>query len=228
MPPHILPPKPPEGPPRPKRLRDYPRWIAGMISSLFSHLAYIVRLVHETRPWLLYLMGFFCLFGGVLPVVGAWITRDLLNAVALLLTDGGATPLSGVAEELFGRFRTVTFLILFEFIYLFLNSRFINEDIEGIPGAPTELFEDRGIFFILAHHRAVVEHLCYAARNLFDQSVWLVTCGANECELVFARRKRIGIAFHNGRNTVFRSQQSAFISIVTNRKCEEPASILKS
>lgn len=124
MPPPMMPSKRPEGPPRPKRLREYPRWIAGMISSFFSHLFYIVRLVHETRPWLLLLMGFFCLFGGVLPVFGAWITRDLLNAIALLLGDGGKIT-GGLAEELFGRFRPVTFLILFEFVYLFL-SRLVN------------------------------------------------------------------------------------------------------
>ena len=113
---------------RPKRLRDYPRWLLSLVRSFFSHLFYIVRLVHETRPWLLFLMAFFCLVGGVLPVVGAWITRDLLNAVSDLLT-GGIAPSAGlwafVTGELLGAFRPVTFLILFQLVYQLL-SRIVN------------------------------------------------------------------------------------------------------
>ena len=113
---------------RPKRLRDYPRWLLSLVRSFFSHLFYIVRLVQETRPWLLALMAFFCLVGGVLPVVGAWITRDLLNAVSDLLT-GGVTPSAGfwdfLANELLGSFRPLTFLILFQLVYQLL-SRIVN------------------------------------------------------------------------------------------------------
>ncbi len=117
-----------EGPRRPERLRDYPRWIARMIASFFSHLFYIVRLVHDTRPWLLLLMSFFCLVGGLLPVIGAWISRDLLNAVAELLAASPAKD-TGFGEfvqaELFGRFRSLTLLILFQFVFRLLL-RFTN------------------------------------------------------------------------------------------------------
>ena len=112
---------------RPKHLREYPRWIAGLVRSFFSHLFYIVRLVHETKPWLLWLMTLFCLLGGILPVIGAWISRDLLNGVAAMIEEG---RLSGdfadfLCNELLGRFRTVTFLILFQFLHHLLT-RVIN------------------------------------------------------------------------------------------------------
>lgn len=117
-----------EGPKRPERLRDYPRWIARMIASFFSHLFYIVRLVQETRPWLLLLMAFFCLLGGVMPVIGAWISRGLLNAVAELLAARPAGSMGFgefVRVELLGRFRPLTFLILFQFVFHLLV-RFTN------------------------------------------------------------------------------------------------------
>ncbi|MBQ2719808.1 MAG: ABC transporter ATP-binding protein [Clostridia bacterium] len=118
-----MPPRRPQGPPRPTRLRDYPRWIVRMVRSFLSHLFYIVRLVYEAQPWMLLLMGIFCLLGGVLPVLGAWITRDLLNAVADMLDGGFASGSFAdfVREELLGRFRAVTFLILFQFLYQFAS-----------------------------------------------------------------------------------------------------------
>ncbi len=126
--PDAPPPRRAQGPRRPERLSDYPGWIVSMIGSFFSHLFYIVRLVHETKPWLLLLMSAFCLLGGVMPVVGAWISRDLLNAVAALLA---ASPVGDTGfgdflrNELLGRFRSLTFLILFQFIYHFAT-RLIN------------------------------------------------------------------------------------------------------
>ena len=109
---------------RPKHLREYPKWLLSLVRSFFSHLFYIIRLVRETQPWLLALMAFFCLVDGVLPVVGAWITRDLLNAVSSLVMNG-VTPVEGfgkfISTQLLGSFRPVTFLILFQLIYQLLS-----------------------------------------------------------------------------------------------------------
>lgn len=128
MPPPMMPPSGGKGKStRPKRLREYPRWLLGLARSFFSHLFYIVRLVHETRPWLLWLMAFFCLLGGFLPVIGAWIAKDLLNAVAAFLASGSATGdfARFLREELLGRFRPVAFLVLLQFLH-HLFSRIVN------------------------------------------------------------------------------------------------------
>ena len=131
MPPPMMPMPPlnrPRGPERPKRLRDYPKWIAGLVKSFFSHLFYIVRLVWETQPWLLFLMSLFCLAGGLLPLVGAWITRDLFNAISELLVSGVGADGGFIAflrDGVFGRFRAVTLLVIFQFVYQ-LFSRLIS------------------------------------------------------------------------------------------------------
>ncbi len=109
---------------RPKRLRDWPSYLRRLLGGFFKRLFYIVRLVYETNPWLLYLMAFFCLANGLLPVLGAWITKDLLNAVAALLGTpvGEAPPIGEFLRECFtGCFKNVTFLLVFQFVYLFLN-----------------------------------------------------------------------------------------------------------
>ena len=124
MPPPMPPFNRPRGPARPKRLRDYPAWCAGLVKSFLSHLFYIVRLVFETQPWLLFLMSLFCLAGGLLPLVGAWITRDLFNAISDLLAFGlgnGGSFTDFLRDGLFGRFRAVTFLVIFQFIYQFAS-----------------------------------------------------------------------------------------------------------
>ena len=128
MPPPMPPLNRPRGPARPKHFREYPKWIAGLVKSFFSHLFYIVRLVWETQPWLLLLMSFFCLAGGVLPIVGAWITRDLFNVISDLLIGGVGADGSFTAflrDGVFGRFRGVTLLVIFQFVYQ-LFSRLIS------------------------------------------------------------------------------------------------------
>ncbi len=122
LPPMRTPPK--SDLPRPKRLREWPSYLRRLIGGFFKRLFYIVRLVHETNPWLLFLMAFFCLANGLLPLLGAFITKDLLNAVAALLGTplGELPPIGEFLRECFGgRFWNVTFLLIFQFVYLFLN-----------------------------------------------------------------------------------------------------------
>ena len=120
MPPPMPPFDRPRGPARPKRLRDYPAWLFKLIRSFLSHLFYIVHLVWETQPWLLLLMSLFCLAGGLLPIVGAWITRDLFNAISDLLVGAVGTEngfFAFLRDGVFGSFRAVTLLVIFQFVY---------------------------------------------------------------------------------------------------------------
>ena len=67
-----------DGIPKPKRLRDVPMYVLRRVRGFCSRLFYIVHLVWETAPLLLILMALLCLAEGVLPVWGAYISRDLL------------------------------------------------------------------------------------------------------------------------------------------------------
>ncbi len=80
---------------RPKRLRDLPKYFCKNIASFFSHLFYIIRLVWEANPFILLLMMLFCLVDGVLPVVGALISKELLNEISVLL--GAESTLAAIA-----------------------------------------------------------------------------------------------------------------------------------
>ena len=114
---------------RPKSLREIPSYIRKLISGFFERLFYIVSLVWEAAPALLIAMIFLCLLDGVLPVVGAYISKDLLNEVASLI---GAAH-SGSAIELF---RPLILLFVAYFVYLLVMKLLvrINTMVTNIAG----------------------------------------------------------------------------------------------
>ena len=90
---------------RPKSLREVPAYIKMMLGGFFSRLFYIYSLVWETRPWMLFVMLFMSVFNGVMPLLGAVISRNLINA----LIDAKNQD-----------FQTILHLLIFQFAYLFL------------------------------------------------------------------------------------------------------------
>ena len=100
-------------PPKPTGLRDVPRYLRQVVGGFFSRLLYIFRLAWEAKPVLLILMVCMALLGGVLPVVGSYISAHLLNCLAGLFTGQrtlGAAQLAGVIA--------VPLLLQFGFIFL--------------------------------------------------------------------------------------------------------------
>lgn len=93
------------GPPRritdpiqkPKSIRQIPRYIGQVIKSFFSRYFYIFKLVWETSPVILIVMGFVAVFTGLFPIFGAYITAQLLQSVsdAYFASQGISTNLSG-------------------------------------------------------------------------------------------------------------------------------------
>lgn len=105
---------PQDGIPKPRSLRELPRYLALRVKGFFYRLFYIVALVWKAAPAVLFLLMLLCLADGVLPIAGAYISRALLNEIALLI----GTPLSDAAWD---AFRPILFLFLLEFVYLFLK-----------------------------------------------------------------------------------------------------------
>ncbi len=114
------------GPQKPKEIKDLPRYLRQLIGGFFSRLFYIIKLVWETNPFILLLMAFFCLCDGFLPVIGAYISKDLLNEIsvllhteeALALLEQGTPPVEALWGPVLG---TAAFLLLFYFVYQFFS-----------------------------------------------------------------------------------------------------------
>ena len=114
---------------RPRSLREIPSYIKKLVSGFFERLFYIVSLVWEAAPALLVAMILLCLLDGVLPVIGAYISKDLLNEVASLIGRSHG----GNALELF---KPLIILFVAYFVYLLvmkLLSR-VNTMITNIAG----------------------------------------------------------------------------------------------
>ncbi|MBQ3017165.1 MAG: ABC transporter ATP-binding protein [Clostridia bacterium] len=126
---------PNDGIPRPERFRDVPRYLLKRTMGFASRLGYIIKLVWEASPKILIAMCLLCIFDGVLPVIGAYISKYLINNIADLLI--AAPNASGsVASDLFKTLEPVVFLLVLDMIYLFMKrvlSR-INTCVTSIAG----------------------------------------------------------------------------------------------
>ncbi len=104
----------------PKNIKEVPRYLLRVVSGFFTRLFYIIRLVWETGPWLLILMSLLCLVIGVLPVIGAVISRNLLNEVNNVLNSHGIL-LEDLLTSVTGVLSGVAFFLLLQFGYEMLN-----------------------------------------------------------------------------------------------------------
>ncbi len=103
---------------KPKRLRDVPRYIFLRAKGFLSRLFYIISLVWKASPAVLISLCAFCLFDGILPVVGAYISSELLNGIASLI---GTNSTGEVFRDLFELLSPVLFLFLLQLIHHFLK-----------------------------------------------------------------------------------------------------------
>lgn len=72
--------------PKPEKLKDVPKYLVTLIKTFFVRLFYVYKLVWEAKPSLLFVMTFMSVFNGVSPVIGAYISADILNKLSLAFT----------------------------------------------------------------------------------------------------------------------------------------------
>ena len=70
----------------PKDVRKWPGFILSQMGGFFYRLFYVVLLVWETNPLILFGMIFMCVFNGVMPVIGAYISANLINGLVAAVT----------------------------------------------------------------------------------------------------------------------------------------------
>ena len=71
---------------KPKGIGEIPKYLGRLIKSFCQRLGYIIRLVWEAKPSLLIIMVVMAIFNGVSPVISAYISANLLNTVAEVIT----------------------------------------------------------------------------------------------------------------------------------------------
>ena len=129
-----MPPRPlSDGIEKPKRLSEVPSYIWKKISGFTSRLFYIVKLVWQSAPHLLILMALLCLADGVLPVLGAYISKDLLNEIAELIT---AQAEGTLAADAITALSPLIFLFILNVVYLFARKALgrVNTMVTSIAG----------------------------------------------------------------------------------------------
>ena len=107
-----------DGIPKPKSIRELFPYLFKRVKGFLSRLFYIISLVWQASPLLLIVMSLMCLFDGVLPVIGAYISKDLLNEIAALISAKAAGTLT---EDVFTALRPLFFLFIMNLVYLFLK-----------------------------------------------------------------------------------------------------------
>lgn len=68
--------------PKPQSIREVPDYLRRVVTKFCSRLLYIFRLVWETNRFILLAMLFVALFNGVMPIFSAYVSADVLNALA--------------------------------------------------------------------------------------------------------------------------------------------------
>lgn len=98
----------------PKGIKDIPRYLRELLGGFFKRFFYIIALVWNTGPWILFLMSFIALFQGVTPVIGSLISKEIINEFQIIIEVG-------INE--YGDFLSsnVLFLLVFFFVYKFLR-----------------------------------------------------------------------------------------------------------
>ena len=120
---------------RPKGIKNLPSYFLNQIKGFTSRLFYIISLVWESAPAVLIFMAAFCLLDGILPVIGAYISKELLNGIATLI---GSTASGSIKADVFETMKPVLFLLLLQFIYLFFR-RILDRLNSGVTAIAGEL-----------------------------------------------------------------------------------------
>lgn len=112
-----------QGVEKPKSLRDVPRYLKELLGGFFTRFFYIVKLVWEAKPILMMAMVLFCILNGVLPVVGAFISAELVNEISVQLHLSPAN-VGGFWQNVGANFSLIFLLLLANFTHLFCTRLF--------------------------------------------------------------------------------------------------------
>lgn len=117
--------------PKPKSIKEVPSYLKKLLSTFFARLFYIFGIVWETGPWILFSMIFIAIFNGVMPVLGAFITANIINSLAEAFgTLAAGLPLAEQLDAMLANeaCRKIIFWLVLQLIYTVVRSIFSNVD----------------------------------------------------------------------------------------------------
>ena len=94
----------------PRSVGDVPRFLKELLGGFFKRFFYIVGIIWQTGHWILFLMTFLALFNGLTPVIGALLSKEIINEL-----QAADTP---VSEFFHSR---IFILLIYLFIYRVLK-----------------------------------------------------------------------------------------------------------
>ena len=80
--------------PPPRSVGDVPRFLKELLGGFFKRFFYIVGIVWQTGHWILFLMTFLALFNGLTPVIGALLSKEIINELQAANTGVGVFSLA--------------------------------------------------------------------------------------------------------------------------------------
>ncbi len=116
-----MPPEPQNRVKPPRSIGDLPRFCKELFGGFFSRLFYIIAMVWKTGPWILISLALIALLEGILPIVGAILSKDILNELQNIISQRVAAELGGGAFTAVFWGSMVMLLLVFYFIYRILS-----------------------------------------------------------------------------------------------------------
>ncbi len=102
----------------PSGLTDLPRYLAELLGGFFGRFGYIVTLVWRTGKWILFLLTFVALFRGVSPVIGALISKGVLNGLQSVVAGTGIAGANFWQSDIF---RLLILLFVYRILVQIIN-----------------------------------------------------------------------------------------------------------
>lgn len=103
-------------PPKPKTLKDVPKYLKQVVGGFTYRLIYIFKLVWEAKPWILFVMMGYSVISGFLPVLGALISKEILNSLGDIIA-GRAESFNGILKWLIFQFAFIVITALVSAVY---------------------------------------------------------------------------------------------------------------
>lgn len=97
-------------PKKPTNLKEVPEYLKKLVGGFFYRLFYIFKLVWEAKPWILFVMMIYSVISGFLPVIGAFISKELLNELGEVIAGRSSA------------FTPILKLMVFQFAFIVVQS----------------------------------------------------------------------------------------------------------